>query len=428
MFGRAAHNFCDNIGMPDLLSRRQFLRLVPAGVIASSAGLSACTPTQPATEPDLNGTLLIWHTYPPEEAPLLNDLLTRFTSLNPGIKIVSEFVSDDDITFDEAAGKTGRLVTLSRAGLGPDLVIGLEEYHIRELLPANIIRPLDDADLELSGLYPHMVAALRNNGQLYAVPFAAYSQVLFFNQKRVANPVATAEGMLTQATTGEHAAAVPLDVRYSFWGITGFGGPFQDKTGALSVDPVGLAYWFNWLKRADVEPNILVDVDYDTLLNLFLTNDVDYFIGTSFELPYLNKGLGEESLGVAVVPMGKFTSQPIMNIETIFLNQNTAREELCLTLANFLINDAQQRRVAMGTIGRMPVNMLLDIDDRVSAIASAMSKQSQAGYIFPISATGTGTLLRDATAVSREAVEGLLTDEGAADKLLAVFKKYGLER
>jgi len=414
--------------MPHVLSRRHFLKLTLAAGAGAAVSLSACATAQPIPiEPDLSGSLLIWHTYPEAEVLLLNNLLTRFTSLNPDVKIVSEFVSDEDVSFDAATGEAGRLVTMSRAGLGPDIVIGLEEFHVRELLPANIILPLDEAKLELAGLFPHMVDALRKDGRLYAVPFAAYSQIMFYNETRVTQPALTAEGMLSQANTGEHRAAVPLDTRYSFWGITGFGGPYLDKTGAIGVNSVGLAYWFDWLKRADVEPNLLLDVDYDALLNLFLTNEADYFIATSFELPYLQAGLGADTVRVATVPMGKFTSSPIMNIETFLVNQNTSQKELCLSLANFLINDAQQRRVATGTIGRMPVNMLLDIDARVSPIAAVMSQQSRAGYIFPITANGTGTLLRDATAITREMLEGLLTPAEAADKSLALFNKVLLQ-
>lgn len=395
---------------------KRVMVMVGAALILISV-LSRCSSI--STQSSLTGRLIVWVNLTGPHLDLVNTLLRRFSELHPDAQILSEFASNDDVFNDSKTGRYGRLVSLSQAGLGPDVVIGMEDYRVRALLPTNELQPLNLADYDATAWSPSAVAALRKDGQLYAVPFSAYTTVLYYNTQKVTEPFQTI-GDLIQAARAGHKIAMPIDLTYSLWGLTIFGGPFLNVNGGPMLKERGVSQWFSWVKQAAAEPNIILGDDYETMKNLFLEGDVDYFIGSSLELPTFIEQLGEDNVGVGRLPEAVFRARPIMNVETIVVMRNTTQAELIAELINFLTNEAQQRRILLSNTGRLSINTEVTIDKRVSLTAFALTEQGRNAEIFSITANGTGEVLRGGTRITEDLIEGVVTPNEATTRMLDV--------
>lgn len=401
----------------------QRMTVTVALVLALVALLAGCSAPPRTTSSDLQGRLIVWVNLDGKQAALVNDLLSRFNQVHPDVKIVSELVSSADVFFDDRMGQGGRLTAQAAAGLGPDVVIGLEEYRVRALLPAGLLSDLDVLNVDVSVLDEDAVDALKKDGKSYAVPLASYSNVLYYNTKKVKRPFDTTLGLLDEAEAGRKIA-IPVDLTNAFWGLTAYGGPFFDDDGRVILNQAGVVRWFTWLKEASAEPNIILGEDYEALKKLFADGGADYFIGSSLELPALIERLGLDTVGVAPLPTAAYPGRPIMNVETIVITRNSTQTALAAELANFLTNEAQQRRLLLSNNGRLPINTKVVIDKRVSPIASALVTQSRETEIFSITASGTGSILREGSAITKEVIEGVLSPERAAAALMeSIYKR-----
>ncbi|MEM7476386.1 MAG: extracellular solute-binding protein [Planctomycetota bacterium] len=147
--------------------------------------MSSCT--QNTEQSEASATILVWHDWPDPQSAALEELLRGFEEVYPNIRVVVEYRAKDDLRdafIDQAA-----------AGLGPDLLIESDLAVVADLHAAGLLVDLNDADIETNDLLEHAVDALRADGGLYGIPFAAHTNVLYFNRNLIDSPPDSIEAL-----------------------------------------------------------------------------------------------------------------------------------------------------------------------------------------------------------------------------------------
>ena len=195
--------------------------------------LTGCNRSDGARQ--LQGTLLVWHTWPTPHGEMLTTSLNSFMEINPGVSVVSEYVPEDELL--------ARFVDQAAAALGPDLIVGVTPPTVRELAGQNLLVDLAPYEPDVSTLQVRAVDALRVDESLFGLPIAAYTQVLFYNKRKAERAPETLTEVLEMARSG-HTFAFPAGFRHSFWGIRGLGGEISiDGTQVEITD--GLGEWLH---------------------------------------------------------------------------------------------------------------------------------------------------------------------------------------
>lgn len=384
------------------------------GLLFLLLSMAACSGNRGNDIDELEGELLIWHNWTPGvEANELHGLIEGFSLIHPDVTIVSEYVPNEELSV--------RFLDQTRAGLGPDLLIGVETPFIQEFVEAGVLQSFTPYAPDTSNLKGEMVGALTVNNELYAIPFSSYTNVLFYNRTLVnSTPPASVPDLLRAAQAG-HRVGIPTDFYNAAWGIGSFGGRLFDGGGQLALSQnAGFADWLTWLSTAQREPNIILSNDVEQLRQEFEQGELGYFIGSSYELPYLQATLGADAVGVGLLPpFGDVPAVPFLELETIALSRSSARAELGVELAEFLINTTQQRRLALSNLGRIPVSTKMGrVSLRVDALASELVQQRDNAIIVPLSLVEMeDRLLVLGDAIYNQVLEGVLTPADAANRL-----------
>lgn len=328
--------------------------------------LSACAGSSKRT----TGTrILLWHMWNGPDEAALDNLLARFQEIYPDISVIS-------IRFDADELQEQFAITTER-GLGPDLLIG-SQLWTPALAQQNLIRPVEELGLDLSTYQADVLDTLRIDGTLYGVPLALQTSALYYNKTLVAEPAATLDKLLEDASNG-HGVAVSTRFEDAFWGVQTFGGRLLDEQGRVVLNQGGFANWLDWLLDAQNVPNVVLSNDPAELRSLFEEGTLAYYVGPSSELLRLQDALGADALGVATLPAGPNDSAgPFLTVEPFFLStaSSQAQAERAVLLARFLSNAEQQRRLAQQT-GRIPANPQVRINRRIAPAVASFLDQSR---------------------------------------------------
>ncbi|MGK7875225.1 MAG: extracellular solute-binding protein [Xenococcaceae cyanobacterium] len=346
-------------------------------LLAIAVLLAACSSSQSETEEQLQGRLLLWHFFEGKEAEVLNDILDKYTELYPKVKIVSEYVRAADIS--------EQFIQQTQSGLGPDLMI-VRYRDLDNLIRAGTLRELNDYNLDLSIYLPVAINHVSFQNKLYALPFALKTQVLCYNTKKVSQPPKTLSALLKEARSGRRVG-LTSDFMAIFWGVQIFGGKPFDVKGRATLDQGGLTEWLEWLKQANTEPNFILHGDRLSLHQAFAEEELAYYVCNSDEISALKAALGEEKLGVTLLPSEAGRSAgPIITTRALVFNQasSPAGMELALQLVQFLTNVQQQTQLALDTESQIPVNKQVKIDWRLSPIQAVLLAQSKTSVAIPL--------------------------------------------
>jgi arabinogalactan oligomer / maltooligosaccharide transport system substrate-binding protein len=394
---------------------RYILRIIPLGMLlVLLLNLSGCGRTTGNSIDELEGQLLIWHNWNPGvEATELNTLINGFSLIHPNVTIVTEYVPAEELPT--------RYLDQTRAGLGPDVLVGIESIYIKEFADAGTLRPFSGSIVDTNTLNNDMVNALTMNDTLYALPFSAYTNVLFYNRALVdGQPPASVPALLRAAQAG-HRVGIPTDFYNAAWGIGSFGGQLFNDEGQFSLNQnAGFADWLTWLSTAQREPNIILSNDIEQLRQEFEQGGLSYFIGSSYELPYFQALLGAEAVGVALLPpFGEEAAMPFLELETIAISRSSARADLGMELAAFLVNNTQQRRLAVSNLGRIPVSTGVGrVALRVDPLASELVQQRDNAVIVPLALVDSEDhLFQLGDAIYNQVLEGVLSPADAVARL-----------
>ena len=339
--------------------------------------LSACRTSPPETEEGLQGHLLFWHFFQGKTAEVLNDVLDKYTQLHPKVKIVSESVP--------AAGISEKFIQQAQSGLGPDLMISTS-YDIPLLIEAGILQQLNDYNLDLSIYLPVAIEDISYQDKFYGLPFALITQVLCYNTKKVTQPPTTLSELREEARAGRRVG-LTSNFFAAFWGVQIFGGKQFDAQGRRIFERGGFAEWLEWLKQAQTDPNFILSGDQSYLRKAFAEEKLAYYVCKSDEISDLKAALGEDQLGVALLPgEADRPAGPILESYALVFNRasSPAGMKLALHLAQFLTNVEQETLLALETESGIPVNNQVSIDQRLSPIQAVLVAQSKTAVAIPL--------------------------------------------
>lgn len=416
------HMYTKELSQPMKLLRAFVLVGVAVALVACSMG---DLPAQLKSKLSFRGRILVWHTWEEPDSLVLESIFDSFMEVHPGVRIVSEYVP--------AGQLRERFNDRISAGLGPDLLIGPELGFVRELADQGALVDLSEIELETQFLLPRAVDALRMDEGLYGLPLAAHTNVLYYNKKMVDMPVATLDDLILAAREGQ-VITIPVDFHEIYWGVRAFGDDLMDDGGQLNVGE-GFTEWVTWLLKAQEEPTIILSRDEEDLYALFSSGRAAYFIGDSTLAPELRTVLGEENLGVTLIPRNATNedaenadptmgSQPpiadggFLEIEAIVLNTLSTEQWLDIQLAEFLVNPVHQRQLTTSDLGQIPISSRVRFDPRISEAEAAMIRQSSNTAMAPLPYIRLEEALTETgNDIYTQLLEGVLTPEEATEQM-----------
>ena len=355
------------------------------------------------------GRILVWHDWPEPESDLLDELISSYMKLFPGVHVVVKYVPANQIL--------SRYEEQVASGLRPDLLLGIEAHHLSRFAIDGFILDLAEHDFESLHIQEKALDALRLGDRLYGIPLSGFTDVMYFNKRHVTEPITDLDQMVSIAHD-DHRICIPLDFFDAYWGVDAFNGTIFGDDAQVAPEE-GFITWLAWVVQAQNESNILFDTDYAELREVFLNGELDYFIGSSHELPYFQERLSKEYLGVATLP-GAINAEPgaFLEIEALAVNRYSAEVDLSIALIRFLTNVPIQRRISHSGLGRIPLNSDVIIDERISPIEAALVSQEKRAVIIPFRLANVQNHLFHLGDESYDSVlHGVITPHEAAEQL-----------
>ncbi len=372
----------------------------------------------------LRGRVTLWHSWPPREAAILEESLSEFQEIQKDVLVITVALPEGELLeqFFEAG----------KDGFGPDLLLGSDSW-IKVLADAGLIRA-NGPNIYLASRFDTRGAALVDyNGEAYGIPLSLVPHALYYNKSLVTEPPQTLGDLLHEAAAGNSVAFVPR-FEEAYWGMQTFGEGLFDEEGHFSLAESGLTEWLNWLEKAQSAPGVILNVDNDSLLNLFITGQVAYYIAD----PNLQASLlamaeeeGVFEFGVVPLPGGSHgPSGPLLSAETMLLYSFSSPEQARIAdaLASFLTNQQQSIRF-MRELKHVPANDTVGVDRRIYPTVNGFTQQAETAVVLP-NEIPKSLLIAEGNRAYASVLSGLLTPEEAVCNFgqeIARFQGYSVE-
>jgi len=327
---------------------------------------------------DLRGRITLWHSWPSTDAIVLEETLAQFQEIHPDVRIITVAMPQDQILEE--------FINTGTNGLGPDLVIGADDW-IKDLANSGLIRTVSSDDISPALLSSRDLALTQYQGQHYGIPLSLAPRSLYYNKRLVAQPPGTLDELLQEAAAGNRIAFVPR-FEEAYWGIQAFGQGLFDAEGQFKVADSGFEEWLNWLDVAQNASGVILNVDDDSLLELFISQQIAYYVAGPQKQTRLSTMIPEGNpfeFGVVPLPGGpNGPAGPVLSAETIFLYAFTSPEQsrTADALAAFLVNQQQSIRF-MRELNRVPANPAVRVDGRIYPIVNGFAQQARTAVIIP---------------------------------------------
>ncbi|MEA5512144.1 ABC transporter substrate-binding protein [Crocosphaera sp. UHCC 0190] len=311
---------------------------------------------------------------------IVTDSVQDFMKLNPRVKIVIEFVPSDETLF--------KLNQQISRGAGPNLfAISLLRKQLPLLIRSGYLKRLDQDNLDLSQFRPETLKQVSYQSYLYALPVNLATQVLCYNKSKIQETPKTLDDLISQARRG-YSVGLHSSFREAFWGTGAFGGKLFDESGNIALAKnEGWVQWIQWLRNAGNEPNFFLIEDAETLQKSFVEEKLSYITCLSDWLPSLTEALGNNKLGVTLLPgrENQAATPPLWTVGFIFNRASSANQhQLSLKLAQFLSNAQSQQKVQVEVPFLIPVNKNVTVDFRLFPMQAVLVEQSQTGVIVSL--------------------------------------------
>lgn len=374
-----------------------------------------------ASEDELSGRITFWHTWSPADAEVLQQALDQYQELHPKVSVIPVALPEDRILEE--------FIEAGSDGLGPGLVLG-EDGWIGELVSTGLLRPLDPRGAENSLFTSRNRSLTQYQDEVYGVPLSLDPRALYYNKRLVDEPPGTLDEVLQHAADGKSIAFVPR-FEEAFWGIQTFGDGLFDGQGRFTLAESGFTEWLIWLDEAQRSPGIILNVDDASLLELFATEQIAYYVAGPEKEEQIVAQMNEEDpfeFGVVPLPGGpQGASGPLLPAETILLYAFTSdgQTRIADDLAGFLVNQ-QQSIHFMRELNKVPANPAVRVDGRIYPIVNGFARQARTAVVLPNEVpTDLLTVAGDRAYVS--ALSGALTPAEAVCRFgreVAAFQGY----
>jgi len=330
------------------------------------------------SENEMSGRITIWHSWSEEEAVVLEEALAQFEEIHPEVHIALLDLPKEHI-LDEFK-KSGN------DGLGPALLIGYDSW-IGELVNAGLIRPLIPDDNTLSLFNNRNRSITKNQDEIFGMPLSLMPNALYYNKRMVTKPPETLDDLLQEAAAGNQVAFVPRFEK-AYWGLQAFGDGLFGADDHFTLAESGFSEWLTWLDEAQHAPGVILNVDDDSLLELFTSGQVAYYVAGPEKQELISSKIDEKDgfeFGVLPLPSGPHgMAGPLLPAETILLYAFTSSEQTRIAdaLAAFLVNQQQSIRF-MRELNRVPANPLVGVDRRIYPIVNGFAQQARTAVVIP---------------------------------------------
>ena len=388
-------------------------------VIAAGGWLTgACGSAFGDEEADqLGGRILLWHAWNEEDSVVLDEVLGRFREIHPGVTIkVQRFEHQDALQAE--------FITSADAGLGPDVLIAPGEW-VRPLADLGLIRPITTAATaeELERYVPITLAAMQYDDELFGLPEAVSTAVLFYRRAQVTTPPATLDELVEEANAGK-IVALSSDFGDASWGLRAFGGRVFDEDGQIMLDRGGFANWLAWLKNARDAPGMILGLNRELLLQQFVEKkDITYFVGDYSDLDVVREALGADGFGVAPLPAGPIGSAgSLLYVDGLLFSAASSDNqfEIAVELAKFLTN-VEQSTTLMRLAQRAPANGKVRINQRLDPIVNIVNEQVRTAFVIP-NVVGSEQAFSMVGDIFTQVLEGVLEPAQAATDIEETFR------
>ncbi|MDX1417605.1 MAG: extracellular solute-binding protein, partial [Candidatus Promineifilaceae bacterium] len=339
--------------------------------------LIGCQPG--AAEDELSGRVTLWHSWSAEDTITLESALALFEEIHPAVRVVSIAIPRDRILEE--------FIRSADDGLGPAMLIGNSNWTA-ELSRAGIIKPVSDELRQDSFMSNRDFSPLTNQDWVWGVPLSLEPRALYYNKELVDQPPETLDQWLAEAEAGKRIAFIPF-FEEAYWGIQAFGEGLFDSQGRFTLDESGFEEWLRWLDEAQGSPGVILNVDDASLLELFRSGEVAYYVAGPEIQTILNETAGDEretiDYGVAPLPDGPHgPAGPLLRAETIFHYPFASADQarIAEALTEFLVNQQQSIRFMRET-NRVPANPNIVVDRRIYPAVSGFARQARTAVVIP---------------------------------------------
>ncbi len=247
-----------------------------------------------ATSPGVAAELTFW-SWRQEDKAVYEELIADFNKSNP----------DTQITFEafEPQNYQTILSTALAGGSGPDIIHVRAYGNLETVAKPGYLRPLAEGEIDLSGFSPLAISAetMRDDGQLYAVPFASQTLVIYYNTDMFAENnltppetwdefLATSQALLDAGVTplaNGTATAWQNEILVGTVVPSFYGKAFEDDLVAGTAtfeDPRFVGALGKLLEITDFLPRGFTGIDYPSAQQLFLSGRAAMFAGGSWEI------------------------------------------------------------------------------------------------------------------------------------------------
>lgn len=373
-------------------------------LIVLLAFLSSCGPTNSVELRNTN--IVLWHSWSNEDAQTLTFVIDRFEDIFTDTRVIHAFIPANEIL--------ERYISAAAQGLGPDILIGPHDWTY-ELATEGLIRPVNAELIDASIYYASTLTVMMHNNALYGIPLSMQPQALYYNTAQVASPAQTLTGLLEDAEAGQ-GVAINMRFASSLWGVQAFGGEIFDDAGRVVLDQGGLTNWLNWLSTNSNAPGLFFGRDETILRDLFINQQVAYYVGRADELNTIRSEL--ETVDVARLPDGpNGVAGPLLQVETLFFNAASSAEQAqaAISLAQFLTN-IEQSTTFMRELGLVPVNRRVSVNANVYPAVSGFLSQVGNSIALP-DMPQVDLLLREGDEAIIRVLEGIQDPVDAATRL-----------
>ncbi|PKN58756.1 MAG: ABC transporter substrate-binding protein [Deltaproteobacteria bacterium HGW-Deltaproteobacteria-14] len=297
----------------------------------AEADTATAAPAPAAGEPV---EIVLWHAYRAGEAAAFDKVVDQYNASQNKIHVRSQAVPYDPFV-DKVT------ITVPR-GQGPDLFI-FAHNMIGNWVEQGVLEPLSgkiEGDT-LKQFLPESVRALVYRKNLYGLPLAMKSLVLFYDKTLVPEPPKTMEELIAKAKellTGDRQGIVYQAgglYFHAMW-IYAFGGRIFDDAHVPAFDTPEQLAALKFVRKLHMDDKIVAKgISGFMVTSLFNEHKAPFVFNGPWFRPEIAEGM---DYGIATIPPfadGR-VPKPMLGIEAIFVTKTSKKKEAALEAAKYL--------------------------------------------------------------------------------------------